>query len=213
MLLSIHIKVLPRAEKEGQKRMLNVLIATRKGILRADCWAKGGEKEGQGLKMKGKVKMKAKEVTAKEKVEEKMEAWIVSLAVIDESQKSFDKTNLSCGFNSSNDWFDEMDSLPDLQPVSNSDDSEMEETNLLENLDDMDSLPDLQSVSNSKIDKKDLLESFGKEYIIPSIHSSPLNNPDTCSEVFDGLDSPSKEFEYVPMKEEAYVMTYKANVL
>jgi hypothetical protein len=38
-----------------------------------------------------------------------------------------------------------MDSLPDLQPVSDSDDSEMEE-NLPDNLDNMDSLPDLESV-------------------------------------------------------------------
>jgi hypothetical protein len=105
-----------------------------------------------------------------------------------------------------------MDSLPDLQPVSDSDDSKMEE-NLPDNLDDMDSLPDLESVSDSEIDEKDLLENFGEEYIIPSTYPFPLNNPKACSKVFDDLDSPSKEFEYFSMKEEAYVMTYEASML
>jgi hypothetical protein len=105
-----------------------------------------------------------------------------------------------------------MDSLPDLQPVSNSDNSKMEE-NLPDNLDDMDSLPDLESVSDSKIDKKDLLENFGEKYIIPSTYPFPLNNPKPCSKVFNNLDSPSEEFEYFPMKEKAYVTTYEASVL
>jgi hypothetical protein len=100
--------------------------------------------------MKGRAKGKAKEITAavgaKEKVEEKVEAWMVLLAVIDELESSFNAVDLSCGSNlSDNDWFEEMDSLPDLQPVSDSDDSEMEE-NLLDNLDDIDSLLDLESV-------------------------------------------------------------------
>jgi hypothetical protein len=167
--------------------------------------------------MKRRPKEKAKEMTAavaaKEKVEEKVEAWMVSLAVIDEPESSFDAADLSCGFNSSdNDWFEEMDSLPDLQPVSDSDDSKMEE-NLPDNLDNMDSLPDLESVSDSEIDEKDLLENFGEEYIIPFTYPFPLNNPKACSKVFDNLDSPSKEFEYFSMKEEAYVTTYEASML
>jgi hypothetical protein len=115
-----------------------------------DCWAEEGGKEGQGPKMKGRAKGKAKETTAavaaKEKVEEKVEAWMVSLAFIDELESSFDTVDLSCGSNlSDNDWFEEMDSLPDLQPVSNSDDSEIKE-NIPDNLDNMDSLLDLESV-------------------------------------------------------------------
>jgi hypothetical protein len=63
---------------------------------------------------------------------------MVSLAVVDELESSFDAVDLSCGFNlSNNNWFDEMNSLLDLQPVSNSNDSEMEE-NLPDNLNDMD---------------------------------------------------------------------------
>jgi hypothetical protein len=54
---------------------------------------------------------------------------------------------------------------------------------------------------------------FGEEYIIPSTYPFSLNNPKACSKVFDDLDSPSKEFEYVPIKEEAYVTTYKASML
>jgi hypothetical protein len=92
-----------------------------------------------------------------------------------------------------------MDCLPDLQPVSNSDNSKMEE-NLPDNLNNIKSLPDLESVSDSEINEKDLLENFGEEYIIPSTYPFPLNNPNACSKVFDDLDSPSKEFEYVPMK-------------
>jgi hypothetical protein len=61
----------------------------KKGHYKADCWAeRGGGKEGQGPKIKGRAKEKAKETTAavaaKEKVEEKVKAWMVSLAVIDE---------------------------------------------------------------------------------------------------------------------------------
>jgi hypothetical protein len=163
--------------------------------------------------MKGRQKEKAKETTAavaaKEKVKKKVEAWMVSLAVINEPESRFDAADLSCGSNlSDNDWFEEIDSLLDLQPVSNSNDSEMEE-NLLDNLDEMDSLPDPESVSDSEIDKKDLLENFEEEYIIPSTYPFSLNNPKACSKVFDDLDSPSEEFVYVLMKEEAYVTTYK----
>lgn len=84
--------------------------------------------------------------------------------------------------------------------------------NKTENFDDTDSLPDLEFVSDSKIDNKDLLESFGKEYFIPSCPSSS-NNPDTPSEVPENLDSPSEEFIYVPLKEEAYVTMYEASEL
>jgi hypothetical protein len=77
----------------------------------------------------------------------------------------------------------------------------------------MDSLLDLESVSDSEIDEKDLLENFGEKYIIPSTYPFPLNNPNACSKVFNNLDSPFKEFEYVPIKEEAYVTTYKASML
>jgi hypothetical protein len=138
---------------------------------------------------------------------------IVLLAVIDELKSSFDTVDLSCGSNLSNDsWFEEMDSPPDLQPVSDSDNSETEK-NLPDNLNDIDSLLDLESVSDSKIDEKDLLENFGEEYIIPSTYPFSLNNPNACSKVFNNFDSPFEEFEYVPMKEKAYVMTYEASML
>ena len=86
-------------------------------------------------------------------------------------EKSFDKADLPCRFNLDNfdDWFDEINSLPDLQPVS---DSEVDKTDLPKDFDDMDSLPDLQPVSNSEADEMDLLESFGKQYIIPSTYPS-----------------------------------------
>src|ERR1700678_279303 len=207
-----------KGRKGGAKKDVECFNCHKKGHYKADCWAEGGGKEGQGPKMKGKARGKAKETTAavaaKEKVEEKVEAWMVSLGVVDESEKIFDEPDLSCGcIPSDDDWFDEMDSLPDLQPVSDSDESDTEEINSPEKSDDMDSLPDLESVSDSEIDTEDFLESFGEEYIIPSINPSTPNNPDTCSEVFESLDSPSDNFEYVPMKEEAYMTTYKASAL
>jgi hypothetical protein len=87
------------------------------------------------------------------------------------------------------------------------------EENLPDNLNNMDRLMDLESVSDSEIDEKNLLESFGEEYIIPSTYPFPLNNSNACSKVFDDFDSPSQEFEYVSIKEKAYVMTYKASML
>ena len=48
---------------------------------------------------------------------------------------------------------------------------------------------------------------------IPDTYLDTLSNPDTCSKIFDGLESLSEEIEYVPMEEEAYVMTYEASVL
>ena len=56
-------------------------------------------------------------------------------------------------------------------------------------------------------------KNFGKEFIIPDNYSSLPNNSKTCSEAFDGLDSLSEEIEYVSIKEEAYVTTYKSTVL
>jgi hypothetical protein len=152
-LPSIPMRVLPKATKEGQRKMSN--NCHKKGHYKADCLAEGGGKEGQGPKMKGRTKGKAKKTTAavaaKEKVKEKVEAWMVLLAVINEPESSFDAADLSYGSNlSDDDWFEEMDNLPNLQPVNDSNDSEMEE-NLPDNLDDMDSLLDLKSVSDSKI--------------------------------------------------------------
>ena len=56
-------------------------------------------------------------------------------------------------------------------------------------------------------------ENFGEEFIIPDNYSSLPNNSNTRSEAFDGLDSLSEEIEYVSIKEEAYVTTYKSTVL
>jgi hypothetical protein len=94
-----------KSQKGGLKKDVKCYNCHKKGHHKADCWAEGGEKEGQGPKMKGREKGKAKEMTAavaaKEKVEEKVEAWMVSLAVIDEPESSFDAVDLSGGSNSS----------------------------------------------------------------------------------------------------------------
>src|SRR6202522_3225275 len=186
-----------KGRKGGSKKDVECFNCHKKGHYKADCWAEGGGKEGERLKSKGKGKAKPKEaaaavVAAKEKVEEKVEAWMVSLGVVNESEDSFDEADLSCGFNSSDNLFDDTDSMPDLQSVS--DDSEMEERDLPEHLFDND-------------------ESFGKAFTIPDTHPDSFSDPDTCSEVLDSLDSLSEEFEYVPMEEEAYVTTYEASVL
>ena len=189
-----------KGRKGGAKKDVECFNCHKKGHYKADCWAEGGGKEGEGPKMKGKGKAKPKEaaaavVAAKEKVEEKVEAWMVSLAVVDESeetQESFDEADLSCEFNSSDDLFDNMDSLPDLQSIS--DDSEIDEIDAPE--------------YPSNLDK-----SFDEAYITPDIHSNPSTNPNTCSDMFDSLDSLSDELEYTPTNEEAYVTTYEASVL
>ena len=177
--------------------MSNVLTATRRGITKRTVGrAEGGGKEGEGPKMKGKGKAKLKEAAAvaaaKEKAEEKVEAWMVSLADVNKSEESFDEVDLSCGFNSSDDLFDNMDSLLDLQSIS--DVGEIDEKDAPEHPFNLD-------------------KSFSEEYTIPDTYLNTLSNPDTCSEIFDGLESLSKEIEYVPMEEEAYVMTYEASML
>ena len=183
-----------KGRKGGAKKDVECFNCHKKGHYKADCWAEGGGKEGQGPKMKGKAKGKAKETAAVVVAEEKVEAWMVSLADVDKLEESFDEAevDLSCGFNSSDDLFDDTDSLPDLQSIS--DDSEIEE----------DDLPDYPS----NVD-----ESLGEAFTIPDIHSFPLSDSDSCSEAFDGLDNLSEEVQYVPMKEEAYVTTYEASLL
>jgi hypothetical protein len=111
--------------KGGPKKDVECYNFHKKGHYKVDCWAEGGGKEGEGPKMKGKGKAKVKEagaavVAAKEKVEDKMETWMVSLAIIDEGEESLDRVeDLSCRFISSDDLFEDMDSLPYLQSISN----------------------------------------------------------------------------------------------
>jgi hypothetical protein len=44
----------------------------KKGHYKADCWAEGGGKEGQELKINGRAKEKAKEMTAAVAAKEKV---------------------------------------------------------------------------------------------------------------------------------------------
>ena len=48
--------------------------------------------------------------------------------------------------------------------------------------DEMESLPDLEFVSDSGVDKTDLLESYDKDYITSFIHPFPHNDSDTSSD-------------------------------
>ena len=163
----------------------------QEGALQSRLLGRGRRKGGRGAKDEGK-EAAAVVVAAKEKAEEKVEAWMVLLAVVEELEESFDDADLSCEFNSSDNWFDDVDSLPDLQPISN--DSKIDEMDLLDY-------------------QYDLNKNCGNAYTIPDTYPFLPSDPDTCSKAFDGLDSLSEEIEYAPMKEEAYMMVYKASVL
>ena len=85
-----------RKDQKGEsnlKKNMKCHNCGKKGHYKADCWAEGGGKEGQGLKQKGKEKDKGKDkgkekekdsaLTAQEKKEEKSkskEAWMATLS-------------------------------------------------------------------------------------------------------------------------------------
>ena len=48
MLLSIHMKVLPRARREGQRKTLNFLTATRRGITKRTVGQREEERRERG---------------------------------------------------------------------------------------------------------------------------------------------------------------------
>ena len=153
--------------QKGAKKDVECFNCHKKVHYKADCWAEGGRKEGEGPKSKGKGKVKKVAATAaaaaavaeKAKVaEEKVEAWMVS--VEDDLEESSDEEDLACGSNSSDDLFYDSDSMPDLECQSVSDDSEMEERSLCDHLSNVD-------------------ESFDEEYIIPDIYLNLPNDPET----------------------------------
>ncbi len=86
------------SEKKSNKKSIECHNCHKKGHKKADCWAPGGGKEGQGPKGKGKAKENAS--TAETKQKEKDEAWLAYVpARVDD---------------------DMFADLPDLQSVSDS---------------------------------------------------------------------------------------------
>jgi hypothetical protein len=96
----------------SSKKNVECFNCKKKGHYKADCWAEGGGKAGQGPKGKGNSKGKEKETaaTAKEKEKEIEEAWMVSID--DVSEKDVEE-----GSEDSFGWVDEL--FEDNQCFSN----------------------------------------------------------------------------------------------
>ena len=108
--------------KHLKKKNVECFNCKKKGHYKADCWAPGGGKEGQGLKGKGKLKDgKGAAVTAKiEETDAKEEAWMVE-DVKSESFESDVSTDLG-------DVFDDVfEGLLDLENETSGEDGKSEE--------------------------------------------------------------------------------------
>jgi len=92
-----------------------------------DCWAEGGGKEEEGPRTKEKSKGKGKEAAAAaatvvantKTAEEKGEAWMVS--IMDDSEGRSGDRNSPCSFDFIDNLFEDGDTMPDLQPISDTD--------------------------------------------------------------------------------------------
>ena len=143
------------------------------------------------MKGKGKGKETAAATAVAGKVKEageKVEAGMVSVS--DDSEESSEDDSLFSCFNSMSDLFEDGDSLPDLQYLSDSDN----ETDASEDL------------KSKTVDSE--------EEPIASLNSpTPSNDPDGCSEPFDDFDTLLEEYEFIPIVVEAYMSTYEASML
>ena len=109
-------------DKHSKKKNVECFNCKKKGHYKADCWAPGGGKEGQGPKGKGKPKdSKEAAATAKiEKTDAKEEAWMVA-DVESETFESDVSTDLG-------DVFDDVfEGLLDLENEMGGEDGESEE--------------------------------------------------------------------------------------
>ena len=112
-------------DKHSKKKNVECFNCKKKGHYKANCWAPGGSKEGQGLKGKGKPK-DGKEAAATAKIEEtdaKEEAWMV-VDVEDVKSETF-KSDVSTDLG---DVFDDVfEGLLDLENEMGGEDRESEE--------------------------------------------------------------------------------------
>jgi len=195
-----------KGRKGGPKKDVECFNCHKKGHYKADCWAEGGGKKGEGPRMKEKLKGKGKDAAAAatatvvantKAAEEKVEAWMVS--IMDDSEGSSGDRNSPCSFDFIDDLFEDGDTMPDLQSISDTD-SEIYVSSPYHSSNDDNTL-EIQAF-NSK-----------DEPTTPSNSLTPPNDSDSCSELPNNLDTSLGEFEFTPIDEEAYVTTYKTSVL
>ena len=142
------------------------------------------------MKRKGKAKevpaAVAAVVTATKAVEEKVEAWMVSISD-DLNQEGSQNEKLPSYFNLLDNLFEETTSLFDTE-----------------------GMPDLQSVTDTDSDGEILSycsPSSDKDLEVPNIKEESLKKS------FDDLKNSNDKSEFIPCDEDAYVMTYKASAL
>ena len=142
------------------------------------------------MKRKGKAQKvpaaAAAVVTAMKAVEQKVEAWMVSISD-NLNQEGSQNENLPWYFNLLDDSFEETTSLFNTE-----------------------SMPDLQSVTNTDINGEIL------SYYSPSSDEDlevPNIKEESSKESFDDLKNSNDESEFIPCDEDAYVMTYEASAL